>query len=259
MEQSDFSSKLTDTYRALSELNIAIRALASEEEKLYSTPNPTTTDIQILGGQIKESYQSALSKISILRGMVDNLITTENDGSMEMILPSNEDAQNLLKTFIKGKVKLRAPPIPTNAGCYSWKLKTLQTGQFICYKAGPEEYILMVVLSFENETCLAYDPTDLKSGFKELEKDSWIPMPTVLPEKAIARWEFQKNADVLALYPNEGDELGWTTVFYPAKVINRPCDQDNDPGTIRGYDLDFSQDGNDIRRVPEQFVVKFPG
>lgn len=259
MEQEEFSSKINDTYKSLIDLNNAIRALSMEEEKFYSIPAATTTEIQNLGTQITESYRSVLNKVQTLRSIVERMISAENDGSTETSLPSNEDAQNLLKTFIKGKVKMMPAPLRPYAGCHSWRLKNLTKGQFICHKSAENEYILMVVLSFENNECIAYDPTDLKSGFKKLEENSWVPLPTVIPEKATARWEFQKNAVVLALYPNVEDELGWTTVFYQATVISRPCDPSIIPGSVRGYDLDFSEDRSDIRRVPEQFVVKYPG
>ena len=258
-QSSEFAMKLTETFQSLTELNFAIQNLSQKEQAFYAEFNPRTSDILSLGTKIKESYESTINKVRKLQTMVDSMITPETEGKLEASLPSNEEVQNLLTTFFKGKIKTKQSPIPPNCGCWAHRTKQPTKGHFICYRCGKLKYLLMVVLSFKDGVCVAYDPTELSAGTIELKLDQWNPLPTMIPEKPSSRWEHPKNSMVLALYPRD-DDLHWTSEFYPAKVIQRPVDQDknsSDENYIRGYQLDFGENEPDIQIVPEQFVVSY--
>ena len=256
-QASEFCTKLGETYRSLNELNIVIENLSRFEQALFADCNSNPQDIYTLGSKVSECYESTATKIRILQTIVDAMITSETEDSLEASLPSNEEVQNLLTTFFKGKIKTKASPIPPNCGCYAHRNKTPSKGHFICYKSGKLKYLLMVVLSFKESVTVAYDPTELQAGTIQLQSNQWNPLPTMIPEKPSSRWEYPKNSMVLALYPRD-DELRWTSEFYPAKVIQRPSDLDknsSDENYVRGYQLDFGENDRDIQLVPEQFVV----
>lgn len=111
----------------------------------------------------------------------------------------------------------------------------------------------MIVVQFENDVCSVFDPTDVDDGIKliHLKKDEWTPLPTVIPEKPLERWEHGKETTVLLLWPNGGE---CTTEFYRATVEQQPCERANDGE--RGHSLDFG-DGSPVI-VPGKFVVACP-
>jgi hypothetical protein len=112
----------------------------------------------------------------------------------------------------------------------------------------------MIVVQFQNEICSVFDPTDVDGDIKviDLRKDEWTPLPTVIPEKPLKRWEHAKESTVLSLWPSGDGE--WTTEFYKATVKMQPCERPDNQE--RGYSLDFGDDSRAI--VPEKFVVAFP-
>jgi hypothetical protein len=158
-----------------------------------------------------------------------------------------------MQEFFKGKLKKKTAPLPSNCGCYAFRTQNPLRDSFVCANINGE-YLLMIVLQYENEIVTVYDPTDVDNGIKgiDLRKDQWTPLPTMLPEKPIKRWEHAKDCIVLSLWPN-GDGQ-WTTEFYKAIVRKQPCER---PETEeRGYELEF--EGNKTVAVPEAFVVTFP-
>lgn len=257
--KKDLVTKINEAYSSLSDLNTFIASLAKTEEAFFQSINPSTLEIQGLEKSILDSYDNAQNKVHTLFTVIESLIQIDRIDNGEQNLPTQEEVQNLLITFFKGKIKTKSAPLPPYCGCLSYKLKNPAPGSFICHHSDKGN-ILMTVLSFKNNILSVYDPTDIQSGINiiDLKDGEWVPLPIIIPEKPIARWEYAIGVDVLALWPNEGDELGWTTVFYPAKVRSRPYDQ-TDNGSdkfVRGYLLDFGEGNQSI--VPEQFVVNYP-
>jgi hypothetical protein len=114
----------------------------------------------------------------------------------------------------------------------------------------------MVVLALHGDACTAYDAADV-ARLARLDKEQWVPLRTTIPERPTARVEHARGSTVLALWNPTGRADDWTTEFFSAAVVARPCDRA--PGDARGYLLDFGHLGPaDGRReivVPEQFVV----
>ncbi|EAY20641.1 hypothetical protein TVAG_163370 [Trichomonas vaginalis G3] len=257
--KKELINKINEAYSSLSDVNTFIASLAKTEEAFFASIYPSTLEIQGLERSILDSYDNAQNKVRTLHTVLESLLKLDKSDTGEQNLPSHEEVQNLLTTFFKGKIKTKSAPLPMHCGCYSYKLKTPAPGSFVCHHS-EKGNILMTVLSYKNNVCSVYDPTDIAAGINviDLQENEWTPLPIVIPEKPISRWEYAKGADVLALWPNEGDELGWTTVFYPAKVCQRPYDQadDGSENFVRGYLLDFGEGSTSI--VPEQFVVNYP-
>lgn len=116
-------------------------------------------------------------------------------------------------------------------------------------------HILMIVWKCDAEnTCSVYDPTDIEAGIQiiEIDRKNVTPLPVIIPDKPLRRWEHAENAEVLSLWPN-GDD--WTTEFYKARVVKRPCDRVDEPE--RGYELEFEKGAEHVI-VPEKFIAVFP-
>jgi hypothetical protein len=166
----------------------------------------------------------------------------------------------MLKTFFIGKIKTRGSPMPIYCGCYAWKVKNPHYGHFICARMNGS-FLLMIVSSFEHQICSAFDPTNIADGIKliSLVEEDWTPLPTVIPDRPLGRWEHSKDAVVLSLWNETGSDDGWSTEFFTAKVVARPSDRAGE--SERGYLLNFCESVNErdaVRIVPEQFVVGFP-
>jgi hypothetical protein len=188
--------------------------------------------------------------------MIEQILNqTQQDGKLSSgpELPNRDEVQRMMQEFFKGKIKRRSAPIPTYCGCYAFRNPTPASNAFICANI-KGTYQLMIVLGSDNDICTAYDPTEVEGGIKlvQMTKDEWTPLPTVIPEKPIKRWEHARECQVLSLWPSEAND--WTTVFYKAVVKLQPCDRPE--SEERGYALDFGE-GN-VKNVPEAFVVTFP-
>jgi hypothetical protein len=212
-------------------------------------------EIQRFHRTIEQQYAETQQDVRDLLQLTERLQTQAQQPTTPSggpSLPSREEVLAMMNSFFKGVIKKRNAPIPTYCGCYAWRNPVAQPGHFVCANLR-NSYILMIVVQFENEICSVFDPTDVDDGIKivELKKDEWTPLPTIIPEKPLKRWEHAKDSSVLSLWPN-GDE--WTTEFYKAVVRLQPCERpDNEE---RGYSLDFGDDSPVI--VPEKFVVAFP-
>jgi hypothetical protein len=259
MIQDKFLKKLVETRTGIDTLSQSIRSMAVREQVLQQySPDVTAkvAEIQRVQRMIDQQYTDAQQGVKELMQILDTLLSQSQQsvapsGSGPAV-PSPDEVQAMMHAFFKGNIKKRSAPIPTYCGCYAWRNPGARYGDFVCAKIR-NSYILMIVIQFTNNTCSVFDPTDVDDGVKivELQKEEWTPLPTVIPEKPLKRWEHGKDSTVLSLWPN-GDE--WTTEFYKATVRQQPCERmDNEE---RGYSLDFGEDTKVI--VPEKFVVAFP-
>jgi hypothetical protein len=258
MLQERFVKALRETRINIDSLNHSLKSMESREASIQQ---PTTdiqsrmAEIQRLHRTIDQQYSETQQGIRDLLQLTEALLAQVQQPPAPPggpTFPTREDVQQMMNAFFKGGIKKRSAPIPTYCGCYAWKNHVVQSGHFVCANIR-NSYILMIVVHFDNDVCSVFDPTDVDDGIKitDLKKDEWTPLPTVIPEKPLKRWEHGKETTVLSLWPN-GEE--WTTEFYKATVRLQPCERPDHEE--RGYSLDFG-DGSTVI-VPEKFVVAFP-
>jgi hypothetical protein len=254
-----FLRKLADARGHIESLSHSVKSMEAREVSIqqHATDIPSKiTDIQRLHQTINQQYADTQQGIRDLLQLAEAMLTQSQMASAPSGRPSTlsrDEVQGMMNSFFKGGIKKRSAPIPTYCGCYAWRNPIAHYGHFVCANLR-NSYILMIVVQFENDVCSVFDPTDVDDGIKiiELKKDEWTPLPTVIPEKPLKRWEHAKDSTVLSLWPN-GDE--WTTEFYKATVRLQPCERPDHEE--RGYLLHFDSDVLPVI-VPEKFVVAFP-
>ena len=243
---SEFRNKLNLSTQQINELNELLKQYSYKQNENNNIILPE------LGSKIKDHYQIAIEGVNNLINLVDKLIgeSTESDPNS---LPTLSEVRHLYDNFWDPKIKTKAAPIPVHCGCYANRNKQLNRGDFICGKY-EDKFILLIVYKHHDDICEVFDPEKALNENGEihlfqLKVQEWVSLPTIVPEKPLARWEFAKNSKVLSLWK---DNAVWTTEFYVAEVISRPCDNaerlDN-----RCYLLRFDE-SNEIE-VPEKYVV----
>lgn len=251
MEPNEMRIKMNEICTSVKDLDELLISLSGQEDLFRKDPsNPEA--IQSLGSHISDIYSTSLENIKTLLSAVENQMktfATPQDDTDH--IPSPEEIHNLLVAFFKGKIKTKSAPIPNYCGCYAFRRKGANAGQFICAHHN-QNFTLMIVTRYVDDKCYAYDPYDPVS-VACLSPQDWTPLPYILPEKPLSRWEHSKGKEVLALWKEEE----WTSVFYPATVLLQPSDRaaggDDD---VRGYLLHFGDNQDQV--VPEQFVAEFP-
>lgn len=254
--------RIKETFASIELLNDLIKGVENNETSFRSNPLPSNADKLLRGVEMMENnYGLTLTSVSQLIDTIDNMIkksSSAND-SITTSLPSPESAKDMVKNFFMDKIKTRSPPMPNYSGCYAYKQKQPKPNSFVCAKY-KDFFPLMITVSFDLQTqeLTAIDTTDLDLNevvpIQMNSIDDWTPLPTIIPDKPIGRWEHSKNSKVLSLYKQSDRDDSWTNRFFKATVIKRPCDKAQDQGE-RGYLLDF---GDGIQQnVPEQFVVYF--
>jgi hypothetical protein len=259
MHKEGFLRKLTDARRNIETLGHSIKSMESREVNIQQHPmelQSKIAEIQRLHRTIDQQYVDAQQSIRDLLQLAETVLTQSpaiSTPTGRPAMPSRDEVQGMMNAFFKGGIKKRSAPIPTYCGCYAWRNPVAHYGHFVCANLR-NSYILMIVVQFENDICSVFDPTDVDDGIKimELKKDEWAPLPTVIPEKPLKRWEHAKDSTVLSLWPNREE---WTTEFYKATVRLQPCERPDHEE--RGYLLDFESAVSPVI-VPEKFVVAFP-
>lgn len=263
VDNDQLYQKIKETFASIELLNELIKGVENNESSFRSNPLPTNADKLLRGVEVTESnYGITLTNVSQLIDMIDGMIkksSSDND-SMTTSLPSPESVKDMVKNFFMDKIKTRSPPMPQFSGCYAYKQKNPKPNSFVCGKyKGFFPLMITVFFNMQTKELVVIDTTDL--GVSEVTPvqlnslDDWTPLPSIIPEKPIGRWEHSINSKVLSLYKQTDRDDSWTNRFFKATVIKRPCDKAQDQGE-RGYLLDF---GNGIQQnVSEQFVVYFP-
>ncbi|KAK8889710.1 hypothetical protein M9Y10_034463 [Tritrichomonas musculus] len=225
--------------------------LSNQDESQYNEINRT---YHLIFGGFQDSIEAVQQMVNVLKVLRDEFNTSPSD---ELQLPTTEKIKQMLRSFFKGSIKTKASPLPLYCGCYAYKLKDLKEGNFICARIissdNKPHYYLYIVAKYANDICEAYDPEKADTEMKliSLKEGEWTPLPTVIPERPLKRWEHSKDSEVLSLF-QEDDE--WTTEFYPAKVLVIPWQRQNED--IRGYELEF--EGSSSKHiVPENFIVQY--
>lgn len=252
-------NKVQSALNTVNEQNSFIQNLAKKEQQFLLEPIPhAIEDIQKYENHVDQNYDKALSTIADILKEIDSALKQNSSYAQTETakpLPSRAEVDAMLYSFYKEKIKTKAAPIPTYCGCYANRCKTLSYGNFVCARY-QNQYLLMIVHQADNDSVECINPKD-PSGVQvvRLPLDQITPLPRLIPEKPLARWEHARQANVLSLWPLDNGE--WTSTFFPAVVVDRPCDRQdaNSPDNPRGYKLSFS---DDQFIVPEQFVVTFP-
>lgn len=174
-----------------------------------------------------------------------------NNPIENIIVPTKEELQQKFSEFIELKLPQVFNPYPHLCGALPWPSdKIVPNGTYVCVPCD-EQYILAIILCFDPET-YTYKVTDAapESDVEvfSVSADKVIPLPTSLPVRRNKLVTFPHKAHVLALWK---DEIGWTSVFYPAVVVNQPTNNSN-------YMLKFDGEFPISALIPERFVVKAP-
>jgi hypothetical protein len=261
----ELSQKMPQAVTDIGQLNNSLQLLAKAEAKFHLMPNPARNDAETVlraDSDVVNFFKTSCDTLTSLIRTVEALLHESapvRDTNAQ--IPSQEEVKNRLTGFFLGKPNIKSAPLPPYTGCHAHKMKTnrITPGQFICacYR---NAFVLMIVVAYQEQVCMAYDPTAL--GLAEFQFDEWTPLTTVIPDKPQQRWEFSQGTTVLSLLPQsqsthvDGD---WSMEFFPAKVVKRPCDRVGDEE--RGYLLNFGEKSDEWRDsfvVPEQFVVTYP-
>jgi hypothetical protein len=251
MIEPELCLSMQEAATQIAELNGAIHTLLSTERVLRNSPSPgAAEEFQVRNAAASFLYEKSLKSISALLSSVE-VLTGPAPSEVNGSAPSAQEAHVKLLTFFLTRPPNRPATFPAN----SRGKRGTRPGHFICARYR-NAFCLMVVLSIQGEVCSAYDPTDV-SRVAKLDGKMWVPLTTTLPEKPAGRLEFSQGAHVLSMWNPTGGREDWSTEFFAAMVIMRPCDRMTEE--LRGYVLDFGDMGlaEDKNRivVPEQFVV----
>ena len=253
MFSSQLIPQLSKLETDVTKLDGSILSLSQTEGRFRHSPSVQIADeLERLENAIAEQYHETLDQIQTIFKTIDSLA---GNGSPLDELPRVEEVQSLIAQFFKGNhIQYQSGVISMNCGCHAHRMKRPKPGDFVCANYHGSS-ILMIVLKFVDKECFVYDPTDLSHGINvvKLGLEDWTPLPTIMPEKPMSKCEYSRGSKVLSLWRSD-EESEWTTEFYKATVVERPCDRLSNQS--RGYLLDFGDDCRDV--VPERFVVAVP-
>jgi hypothetical protein len=255
----DVFSSMREALTTIRELNKCLQSLGQAEGSFRTGPSaPLADDLLRRDALVLTFYEKSIKAISTLLTNVESLSgqVAATDGSGSVSLPTPDEARNKLTAFFLSKPQTRMPgqPLPVHAGCRAYLRRAVIPGQFICGRYRNVFTLMIVVSAQPDEFVTAYSPVEALNAVEpvQLEPAFWTPLPTVIPDKPQQRWEFVRDSQVLALWKRSEDD--WTTEFFEAKVVSRPCDRADEP--VRGYLLEFKDLGTAV--VPEHFVVAGP-
>jgi hypothetical protein len=240
---------MQETAAFIAELNTTLRSFI-RIEKQFRDPSHTANpeDFQRQEASVLGHYEKSIKSVLNLLTSIERIT---GPAPVLAHAPTPDEARAKLLAFLTNKPALRPSPVHAS----SRGKKGTRPGHFICARFRGT-FCLMVVLGLQGEVCTAYDIADVTRA-TTLAGRMWVPLPTAIPEKPSARLEFTQGSTVLALWNCTGRREDWTTEFFVATVVSRPCDRVGED--LRGYRLDFRDvaavDGRKEIVVPEQFVV----
>jgi hypothetical protein len=247
MLDPDVRRRLEDVSSLVADINTAINSMVRADGQLRNASHPVSLqEFQRMDADLLSLYAKSIKSLADLLSTVERIA-----GPPSMQPPTADEARAKLLAFLSENPPVRQSPLPPKLRGKSGA----RPGCFICARFRAA-FCLMVVIALEGEICTAYDASDT-ARIAKLESRKWVPLTTALPEKPTPRLEFTRGALVLAMW-NRTDRKGdWTTEFFAATVVSRPCDRTGED--TRGYLLDF-RDLSDVEGrkriiVPEQFVV----
>jgi hypothetical protein len=243
--------ELRDLRSAVLSLNESISQLSSEELQLQAHACDLVR-LQVANREevVLSNYRAALHHLRAVSTVLSNSASTRVRSSRHpppeypTVLQLRESVTN----FLQGSATKQMMP---HCGCFSFRVRNPRRGDFVCAEHN-DAFILVTVWQVSEHFCAVFDPMDKDDSVRliQLPHNRWTAVPTAVPQSPSARWEYRRGASVLALWPldHQGE---WTTEFYEAVVVDRPCDRA--AAKTRGYALDFGDGRTHI--VPEQFIV----
>ncbi|OHT12395.1 hypothetical protein TRFO_17759 [Tritrichomonas foetus] len=213
-----------------------------EDEDTYKSMTKMVDSSMAIVKKQKDLIGSMLNK---LNSMVDDRKIPRN-----YTIPSKEELKDRFNEFLQMQLPTVSSPYPHLCGALAWPSdKIVPNNSFVCAPNG-DLYILAIVLGFDPET-YTYQVTDALPEDEvivfDVQADKVIPLPTSLPARKNKLVIFPVKSRVLALW---FDDLGWTSVFYPATVLQQPTNNTS------MYNLKFDGDPPISAPIPERFVVK---
>jgi FtsZ-binding cell division protein ZapB len=260
MSLERFFRLLRDVQKSIDAVDQTIDTIKGFEQHAYQSHSDAQSKIQSIeraAHALDDQYEQTQAVIGNALSLLETIRTARiaappasrvpsSDG-----LPSVPEVRQQLADFFTSEAKRKSAPLPKHAGCYAGFASKVAPGQFVCARLR-HSYVLMVVWRSDGDDYFLYNPADLREGVRliALPREEWTPLPTIIAEKPLKRWEHAKWNTVLSLRP-DGDV--WTTEFFQATVALQPCERPDE--TPRGYRLTFED--RDII-VPEKFVALFP-
>ena len=254
--------KIKQTELAIQELNSLLGLVMKNEENFKKNPTlPLAKEIKKFTETTIEQFDKSINSIDQTLRQIEELILQKSSANTtDNQIFSKKEISHLLYNFFKSPIKTASYPLPSFTGCQASKRTNIQRGDFICVRVAPTEFRLMlaVQLNGSNLSCIAPDDSNDEPAVLELARSEWTPLPIVVPEKPSQRFEFARQANVLALIESNDGYI--QTQFSPAIVISRPSDLQNTPNArnsnnetlyqVKTYD-------EVISFVPQKFVVIF--
>lgn len=156
----------------------------------------------------------------------------------------------MFEFFKNRKLPISYLPYPGLCGCLPLEEdKEIPVDSFVASKLD-DEPVLCYVIGQKEGKYLVVDADSQEPVIVEKDRSECFPLPTSLPDRSTTQVEYPVGTKVLALYPdNEND---WSSVFYPATVVQPPSKRSS------GYGLKFEDDKFDQIDVPIQFITIDP-
>jgi len=262
MENEEGDQEIIESLRAIAKDSSEIEQLVSDlnssfESTFFSNRNQHYSSV-------KGKYALIISKIDrIIRQSQQSIIMTKGcDENKEIpqpiikIEPETPEIRmhrphEMFELFVTRELPINSFPYPPLCGATPPNLQvSLQIDDFVAAKL-ENDYVLCYIAGITGNSYTIVDCDTDKPSPISLPKESVIPLPTSIPDRSNSYVEYVIGTKVLSLYPAGDDE--WTSVFYPATVIQPPSKREC------GYGLQFAEDNEfDWISVPEQFVIPFP-
>lgn len=161
-------------------------------------------------------------------------------------------AHHMFELFCSREMPICDMPYPSLCGSIPANPnEKIPVDEFVASQIHGDEYVLCYVAGYDGDDYLIVDADEADPQPIKKTRSEILPLPTSLPSQKSSRVEYSVGTKVLALYPTNEDE--WTSVFYPATVVQVPSKH------VNGYGLKFEDDENYERiDVQENFVIRDP-
>ena len=227
-----------------------LEELVNSQSQMDSVLKHRQVDSLFLNGNITilQGKQRIAEMIQKLSAVINARKLAEESG---VEIPSIDKLQKLVFQFMNERLSVLPSPYAPLCGALPLPQdQIIPNGYFVCVP-NEDMYILAIVIGFDPSkgsyhVCDA-DPEATEVSEIIISADLVIPMPTSSPARRTKATTYAPKTRVYSLWPDE--QGGWTTVFYPATVVQPPT-------TLPAwYLLSFDGDPPINASVPEKFVV----
>ena len=236
------------------ELNLSFESFfVSNKTQYFSTITSKYASLMNKIDKIIRQSQNIISQIEGSNFLVEEKPKMKNE---PIIMESKTNIQchpphEMFELFVSRELPIVEEPYPPLCGSISIDFNDkLGIDSFVAAKLD-KDYVLCYICGYEEEKYYIVDADTDHPVPILMNRDLLIPLPTTLPEKYSSKVEYSIGTKVLSLY-SSGDEE-WTSVFYPATIIQVPSKRE------WGYGLKFLEDNEfEWISVPEQFIIPYP-